>query len=78
MNAKQFAEGYKAVEAASPGKSIFAATAAGAYIVAGYGRALWKPLEDCGGILITLGTDAHFLPYESITALTTASPDIGE
>lgn len=78
MDAKQFAEGYKAVKAASHKKSIFAVTAAGAYIVAAHGCDLWKPLEDCGGILITLGIDAHFLPYESITALTTSTPDIGE
>ena len=72
MNADQFEKGYQAVKAAVPGKSIFAETAAGSYIIAGYGRTLWEALEDCGGILITLGKDAHYLPYESITALTTA------
>ncbi|MBR6423188.1 MAG: hypothetical protein IKS47_00685 [Bacteroidales bacterium] len=75
MKASQFVEGYKAVRAAAPGKSIFAETAAGSYIVAVNGRQLWNALEDCGGILITLGANAHFLPYESITALTTAKPD---
>ena len=79
MKHDAFANGYKAVKAASPGKSIFAVTAAGSYIIAAHGRDLWKPLENCGGgILITLGADAHFLPYESITAITTTSPDIGE
>lgn len=75
MNAKQFNAGFDAVRAAAPEKRIFAETAAGSYLVAVNGRQLWNALEDCGGILITLGANAHFVPYESINALTTICPD---